>query len=112
MTDLVAVPKPEVVRDPDFLKWLKEWPCCVPSCDAQLSDPAHIRNRRDHGDERMAVPLCRKHHREQHDTGIITFAAKYGVALSERAEWYWARWLLERERWLARWPTRAERTAG
>lgn len=112
MTDLVAVPKPEVVRDPDFLKWLHEWPCCVPSCSCAQSDAAHIRNRRDHGDAAMVIPLCRRHHREQHDTGIVTFAAKYGLDLVAKAAWYWARWLSERERWLARWPTRVERVPG
>lgn len=62
--------------DPGYLAWLRKRPCII--CQKPgPSDPAHIRfgsavyGKRDTGagekpDDRWAIPMCRKHHSEQH----------------------------------------------
>jgi hypothetical protein len=76
-------PKPEIVRDPGFLIWLK-WQRCV-ICEAlglhqeTSSDPAHTPRTRIHGD--VALPLCRAHHLEEEALQPAAFAAKYALLL-------------------------------
>ena len=58
-------------------------PCCVPTCHATPpSDPCHVRSRGAGGKDRANVfPACRRHHREQHDHGVETFAARHSLVL-------------------------------
>ncbi len=49
-------------------------------------EAAHVRSRGAGGTRRDLVPLCSKHHREQHDTGIKTFAARHGIDLHAAAD--------------------------
>lgn len=61
-------------------------PCCVPGCrKGPPSDPAHVRSRGAGGDDSDTVPMCRKHHTEQHATGIETFQQRYGLDLRAEA---------------------------
>ena len=71
-------------------------PCLV--CRARPVDPAHVRSRGAGGHAWIGdpdnpatargnlVPLCRKHHREQHDTGLRSFETKHGLVLAAEAE--------------------------
>lgn len=58
-------------------------PCCVLTCDAlPPSEAAHVRSRGAGGRDRANVaPLCREHHREQHDVGIVSFEAAHDLDL-------------------------------
>lgn len=59
-------------------------PCCA--CGAPPpSDPAHVRSRGAGGKDADVVPLCRKHHDEQHQHGIQTFQERHGVDLADVA---------------------------
>jgi hypothetical protein len=73
-------------RHPAFLAWLRTYPCVL--C-GNSAEPAHVKSRGAGGDDiGNTVPLCRTHHREQHDTGIQSFARKYGIDLAQVAAGY------------------------
>ena len=82
---MTAAPKPEILRDPGYLVWLR-WQRCV-ICEAlglhqeTSSDPAHTPRTRIHGD--VALPLCRKHHDEEERLQPAAFAVKYARILLE-----------------------------
>lgn len=63
----------------------RELPCCI--CFAPPpSDPAHVRSRGAGGrDRENVVPLCRSHHCEQHQVGILTFQKRHGIDLQATA---------------------------
>lgn len=65
-------------KDNKHLDFIRQQPCCV--CGGIDTEAAHIRiGSPDHGkrgtgmaekpSDRWCVPLCNKHHREQHDAG-------------------------------------------
>ena len=58
------------------------------------SEPAHIISRGASGGRFDIIPLCAHHHAEQHQHGVKTFAAKYGLDLRAEAD----RVALEHER--------------
>jgi len=78
---VTAAPKPEILREPLFLAWLR-WQRCV-ICEhlglrqETSSDPAHTPRTRIHGD--VALPLCRMHHNEEEQLQPTAFWAKYGI---------------------------------
>jgi hypothetical protein len=78
---LLPAPKPEILREPLFLAWLRWQPCVV--CEhlglrqVTSSDPAHTPRTRIHGD--IAVSLCRRHHDEEEQLQPAVFWAKYGI---------------------------------
>lgn len=49
-------------------------------------EAAHVRSRGAGGTKRDLVPLCSAHHREQHDQGTKTFAARHGLDLRAAAD--------------------------
>ena len=63
---------PKVGSDEEFRSWVREQPCIV--CKASPVDAAHVR-RVEFGagvgikPEYSCIPLCREHHRQQHDQG-------------------------------------------
>jgi hypothetical protein len=58
---------------------IKAMPCCV--CGSRPSENAHIRSRAAGGTWQDIVPLCRAHHREQHDIGLATFQERHAINL-------------------------------
>ena len=56
---------------------IKSMKCLV--CNASEVDVAHIKTKGSGGpdEEWNLMPLCRRHHSEQHQIGIITFSQKY-----------------------------------
>jgi len=73
---------------PDWVyrRWIREQPCLI--CGAP-AEPAHVKSRGAGGaDLDNIVPLCRRHHQEQHQSGIRSFATRYGVDLSQCAAAY------------------------
>jgi hypothetical protein len=49
-------------------------------------EPAHVASRGASGGRFDVVPLCKNHHAEQHQHGVKTFAAKYGLDLRAEAD--------------------------
>ena len=72
------------------LRWIQMQPCCV--CGGWPSEAAHAKSRGAGGTAEDMVPMCTRHHREQHDTGIETFQERHGVNLAEIAAKYAGRW--------------------
>ncbi len=70
--NLLTFPEPHRVRDKEHLRYVAAQPCLL--CSATPSDPHHVRfaqpraMARKVGDD-FTVPLCRKHHRDLHDSG-------------------------------------------
>lgn len=60
------------------------WLTCTMRVEA-----AHAKSRGAGGKADALVPLCSRHHRELHDTGIATFSAKYGLDLPAIARELW-----------------------
>jgi hypothetical protein len=68
----------------DNLKKTKELPCSV--CGIKPpSDPHHYKTRGAGGDDSLEnlISLCRKHHNEIHQIGVLTFMAKYGRGIEK-----------------------------
>lgn len=72
----------EVQYGPEaFVTWIHRAPCSIPGCDARDVEQAHAKSRAAGGTWEDTLPLCRDHHREQHDIGLLTFERKHGVDL-------------------------------
>lgn len=56
--------------------------CAVPTCPRTPCEPAHVLSRGAGGKDRDVAPLCRWHHREQHQVGMQTFQARHNVDLT------------------------------
>ena len=83
----------EQFHSPERCYWLKSWGCVVKHCHNGLPlHIHHVRSRGAGGTWKDTLPLCRNHHREIHDTGVETFAAKYDIDLAERAAEFVTRW--------------------
>jgi hypothetical protein len=77
---IVAVYGTETEGAGDFVRW-------VPECDGNI-EAAHAIGRGAGGLTEQLLPMCRKHHREQHDTGPLTFEGKYHLSLTMAADLY------------------------
>lgn len=91
-------PRPAEKSALGFLKWLRGRGCIMAfNCEGRI-EAAHVDYAGDKGigtkvSDRFAIPMCAKHHREQHTDGWETFEHRYGgfSALSI-AEQYWQKW--------------------
>jgi hypothetical protein len=77
------------VRDEKHLAFIRRLPCICCADDTSV-EAAHIRaTSRDHGkvnpgigrkpDDRWTLPLCGKHHRQQHADRELAFWAKFNI---------------------------------
>jgi hypothetical protein len=66
----------------DHAERVRSLPCLVPGCREVPVHAAHVRSRAAGGSAADLVPLCWRHHREQHDRGVRTFERIYGVDLA------------------------------
>lgn len=75
------------VRDNKHLRRIRLEPCCI--CRSSYSQAAHIRagsieydkepaGYQEKSDDRWTVPLCDRHHREQHSMNEMKFWERYG----------------------------------
>lgn len=69
--------KPSRVVDFDLLYQVKQKGCDI--CGSRPADPCHVRSRGAGGPdtEWNVIPMCRKHHSEQHQLGWQKFLKKY-----------------------------------
>lgn len=69
------------LQNPDILQSFYARHCIV--CGVRGCDPAHIKTKGSGGDdiEENLMPLCRKHHSEQHQCGVVTFARRHPTVL-------------------------------
>lgn len=77
------------IKDNKHLDFIRSLPCCICGDDTG-TEAAHIRTGSDaHGknptgmqeksSDKWALPLCNRHHREQHAMAELKFWAKYGI---------------------------------
>lgn len=76
-------------RDDAHLAWIRQQPCCI--CRDNTSvEAAHLRvssindDKRDTGmgerpSDKWTLPLCGRHHREQHTMNETVFWSKYNI---------------------------------
>lgn len=76
-------PSPRRETSKQYIEYIRSLPCTV--CLDPFVDAAHVQTRGSGGTDFAVVPLCRKHHTEQHTIGIRTFEEKHGVNLWEKA---------------------------
>jgi hypothetical protein len=77
-------------RFPGHRAWVRGHACCVPGCNQQPIECAHVRQGSDGGislkpSDLSTISLCSSHHREQHDIGVISFELRYGLDLAALA---------------------------
>jgi hypothetical protein len=88
-------------RDEAYLDYIRDQPCCIPGCGDDVSvEAAHLRIGSINDDkpqgalsmksgDKWALPLCGRHHREQHATGDeLEWWASYGINPFELAMTY------------------------
>jgi len=77
-------PKPKRIQDQALKDSLKTGYCVISHCRRRGVDPAHVKTVGSHGDDVISnlMCLCRWHHVEQHQIGIITFTRKYPSVLN------------------------------
>lgn len=77
------------VKDERHLNFIRSLPCCI--CGGIDTEAAHIRigsighgkrptGMQEKSSDKWALPLCNRHHREQHDEGDeLRFWKTYGI---------------------------------
>ena len=76
---------------PAHRAWVRRHRCCVPGCERQPIECAHVRQSGDGGiglkpSDCWTISLCVHHHQEQHQIGEREFERKHGVELIELAD--------------------------
>lgn len=75
-------------RDNKHLDYIRSLPCCI--CGGIDTEAAHIRTAAPHlgkrptggaekPSDKWTLPLCHKHHTEQHEMNEMKFWASYGI---------------------------------
>lgn len=79
------------IRDEKYLNYIRQQPCCIPGCNDNVSvEAAHLRvgsindgkdptGMGQKSSDRWALPLCGRHHREQHASGELAWWFSYGI---------------------------------
>jgi hypothetical protein len=62
-------------------QFVRRHDCVVPGCHEGPIEFAHVKSRGAGGHDAQGISLCLAHHREQHQVGIMTFQARYGIDL-------------------------------
>ena len=75
-----------------FVEFVHRCDCAVPGCRSWYVEAAHARSRAAGGDWTDILPLCRDHHREQHQAGILTFERTHGLDMLAAAAATQRRW--------------------
>ena len=73
------------LRDEAYQGWIRQQPCVISGCLYNRDEihAAHVKARGAGGVDRgNLVPLCARHHRFQHDTGMRSFQAFYHIDLA------------------------------
>lgn len=94
-------PRPAEKAAPGFLQWLRGRECFVglggtQDCEGKM-EAAHVDHAGGKGmgtkvADRHAMPLCTKHHAEQHCIGWRTFEERYFFGAVGVAAGYWCAW--------------------
>ncbi|WP_265440591.1 putative HNHc nuclease [Bradyrhizobium sp. SEMIA] len=76
-------------RDEKYLAYIRTQPCCICG-DNTSTEAAHLRagsisdgkrytGMQEKSSDKWALPLCGRHHREQHRMNELEFWASYGI---------------------------------
>lgn len=81
--------KPKRYENEEYLEFVRKQRCCIddhkcrPVSDKKVSDPHHVKSKKSGGSDLTCVPMCRFHHGDFHNIGIITFQTKYQIDLRD-----------------------------
>lgn len=95
----VAIPKPLRIREPEYRKWIGEFPCLLVAhndCDGTVDhayhiviECAHVRGKGAGGGDEQCIPLCPKHHQwgkySLHKLNVDGFDKHWGVRVRKTA---------------------------
>ena len=87
----------EGLRLEDFRTWVRARQCIIADercvyADHQ-ADATHVESKaRGSGDAGNLLPMCRRHHREQHDYGAKDFQRTYNLNLRELSGALWLKY--------------------
>ena len=88
-----GIPRTVERRYRSHLQWIRGCLCLVANhdCGASRMEAAHVRKGTDGGtgekpSDWFVVPLCRRHHSEQHALGEPAFERKHGIDMKAEAE--------------------------
>lgn len=70
---------------PGYLDYVHDQPCAIRGCKRRPTQAAHATTRGAGGTWEDLLPLCWKHHAEQHTAGILTFQKRYQINLARVA---------------------------
>jgi hypothetical protein len=102
-----SAPKRFRVRDPQYLAHVRGMHCLLWDRDPctcggftdlggrPVTEVAHVRSRGAGGGDDQVVPLCGRHHGEQHRIGIRSFENRHGLDLAQVARQMRRRYLEE-----------------
>ena len=68
--------KPVTFRNEDYLKWMRQRPCCYPHCGMPSSDPHHVRDLSVGGGmglkphDYWTINFCRVHHDPRYEKDL------------------------------------------
>lgn len=84
---------PKLVDD-TYRDYIRVQPCLVPIGPHEgRVQVCHVRSRGAGGpDYGNAIPMCMRHHAQQHAMGIKTFQNFYNLDLAVHAKWYYLRY--------------------
>ena len=78
-------------RNLEYVRWIRKLACLLEHTDecSGRTEAAHVKGRAAGGnDVGNTVPLCFRHHFEQHAIGLKTFEGRYGIDLAREAQRY------------------------
>lgn len=84
--------KPKKENNPDYVRWLHGWRCCVPGCTTSYPVHAHhVKSRRYSNSDMTCIPLCLNHHTGDqgiHIIGKITWSKRFMIDLDAEVKKY------------------------
>ena len=92
-------PRPAEKSAPGYLQWLRGRPCMIGGleCSGERIEAAHVDYAGDKGmgtkvSDKHAVPLCSRHHHQQHSIGWQSFERMHNITALSAAVVYWNAW--------------------
>ena len=92
------IKKHERIRSPKHLKWIRSLPCVIsdPVFCSRNVQAAHVRTGTDGAmsmkpSDCWVIPLCSKHHQEQHSIGERSFEDRHLIDMKKIADDLWRR---------------------
>lgn len=88
------IPKQPRTVNKKYIAYVKDHGCIV--CGDEGVDPHHLVSRAAWGSDYFCIPLCREHHVEIEQIGVMKFESKYDATVWKDCAFLLERWVRER----------------